>query len=519
MSTIARSLSWLEWAADFANPILVKETRQALKSRQFVVTFMLVLAISWFLFVMGVVGGGDALEYGAIGAAFFESFYWILAIAVMIVVPFSAQRSLLAERDQATYDLLSITTLTPKQIIWGKLLSALVQVLIFYSAIAPFIAFTSLLQGFDFIFVASKLVLTLLLSLFVTMAAIAGSTTVKHRQWQAFATIGGLGGIAWMSTMLLVALDSMLRNFDTSSPEEWAALAFAVILGASFFVLFQKIATAQLTFEADDRSSGIRIVCSVQFFLIWLGLFAFAWMAGPSSIDEELVMMAISFSALHLGLVGLFACSEESFLSRRVRRDLPASAFRRLIHVPFLQGGARGYLYSLLHLALFGVVSSWVTLEYVSSSDWQLNVPLGMTAYLVIYLGVTCALGRWLNRLSSDIKPGHVRVLMTILIAIGCIAPHIPLLWINQFNYSYSPIQISDPFSTLIHLADGGYYETVVLSLLGLGAIAVVILNLTPMKHGIAEVVFAESRPRATDEVAPPPPEEPAAVSEAYVPT
>ena len=58
---------------------------------------------------MGVFGGGSALEYGAVGSTFFESFYWILAIAVMIVVPFGAQRSLLAERDQATYDLLSIT--------------------------------------------------------------------------------------------------------------------------------------------------------------------------------------------------------------------------------------------------------------------------------------------------------------------------------------------------------------------------------------------------------------------------
>ena len=34
---------WLSRAGDWLNPILVKETRQALKSRQFVITFLLVL--------------------------------------------------------------------------------------------------------------------------------------------------------------------------------------------------------------------------------------------------------------------------------------------------------------------------------------------------------------------------------------------------------------------------------------------------------------------------------------------
>ncbi|MGE4004134.1 MAG: hypothetical protein AB7I48_28460, partial [Planctomycetaceae bacterium] len=62
MSTLERSIHLLEWVGDRANPILVKETRQSLKSRQFVVTFMLLLAASWFLFTMGLLLGGDAIE-------------------------------------------------------------------------------------------------------------------------------------------------------------------------------------------------------------------------------------------------------------------------------------------------------------------------------------------------------------------------------------------------------------------------------------------------------------------------
>jgi len=40
-------VAWLEAIADRANPILVKETRQALKSRQFVLTFLVVLIACW----------------------------------------------------------------------------------------------------------------------------------------------------------------------------------------------------------------------------------------------------------------------------------------------------------------------------------------------------------------------------------------------------------------------------------------------------------------------------------------
>jgi ABC-type Na+ efflux pump permease subunit len=59
---------------------------------------------------------------------------------VLVLIPFGCYRSLLAEREQTTFELLSITSLSPRQVIWGKLLSAGLQMFIFYSAIAPFVA-------------------------------------------------------------------------------------------------------------------------------------------------------------------------------------------------------------------------------------------------------------------------------------------------------------------------------------------------------------------------------------------
>ncbi|MGE3778068.1 MAG: hypothetical protein AB7F89_12845, partial [Pirellulaceae bacterium] len=44
----------LERASEWLNPILVKEARQALKSRQFVVTFSLLLICGWGWSLLGV---------------------------------------------------------------------------------------------------------------------------------------------------------------------------------------------------------------------------------------------------------------------------------------------------------------------------------------------------------------------------------------------------------------------------------------------------------------------------------
>ena len=61
----------LERIGDRINPILVKETRQALKSRQFSITFMLLLGASLLVSFAGVAIGGPDLGYRSAGGDFF----------------------------------------------------------------------------------------------------------------------------------------------------------------------------------------------------------------------------------------------------------------------------------------------------------------------------------------------------------------------------------------------------------------------------------------------------------------
>lgn len=500
MSTIERSIAVLEQVGDHANPILVKETRQSLKSRQFVVTFMLLLAASWFIFTMGIMLGGDAIEFGAIGNEFFWFFYVILAFAVLVLVPFGAYRSLLAEKDQATYDLLSITTLSPRQIVWGKLSSALVQVLIFYSAIAPFIAFTSLLQGFDFVMVGFMLVITLFLAMLSSMIAIASSAMTKQRQFQALTSLLMLGMLIIQTMFLLSIVGSFVSRFSLLDAEAWWTLGFFLVIAASYFLLFQKVATAHLTFESDDRTSGIRKVFSGQFFLLWIGIFAMTWLAPLTfSLNDDILIPAIVLSFVHWGLVGLFAVTEDPFLSRRIRRNLPDSSLRRLFVAPFLQGGHRGYVYVLIHVAILTGISV-ALVPGLGGATWSLDVPVAMACYLVIVLGVSCALARWFLGLSSDIRAGHIRVLTLIILAIGCMLPYAPLLWTPAYQFNFNITMILNPFATLVHLADDGSHAAAVIPVLCIGAVLAMLVNLRAMRAGIAEIVFAEVKPRAMND-------------------
>ncbi|HYO25582.1 MAG TPA: ABC transporter permease, partial [Lacipirellulaceae bacterium] len=73
--------------ADRANPILVKETRQALKSRHFVITFLVVLAACWLVSFGGVAMIGAQIYYGAYGREMLVAYYAILAFPLALIVP------------------------------------------------------------------------------------------------------------------------------------------------------------------------------------------------------------------------------------------------------------------------------------------------------------------------------------------------------------------------------------------------------------------------------------------------
>jgi hypothetical protein len=484
----------MEQAGDWLNPILVKETRQALKSRQFIVTFLLMLIGAWMISVFGTLTAGDSLEFGSAGRGFFILYFDVLALAIFAVIPYTAYRSLLNERDQTTLELLSITTLTPRQLVLGKLSSAMVQVFIYYSAIAPFIAFTSLLQGFDLAQVSFILTASLLVTLCLTMLALMLAAVPQNRHAQGGMTLMVFGGMVWLILMVLFGLPVMLMEpiaFD--EPGFWYLVGCAVVFGLSFFYLFQQIATAQLTFESDNRSTGIRLACSLQFVLFWAAVFVVhVWVApGGFGIRPDEVAAMAAVCGAHCCIVGFFTATEADFVSRRVRRGYPRSVLR-LLAIPFLPGGHRGFLYLLLHLgALAFIVLGVLGLRTGSAfdvNDWVLT----MVFYIVAYLGIGSAFGRWLRRFSPEVRPMHTRVITLIMFSLGVIVPVLPSAFgMRKYQEAFDTLKVTNPFSTLSGLSHSGDWtpRSGTFTVVSIAAALAVLLNLKAMFVGAAEVL------------------------------
>lgn len=500
MSTVENSLKWLEKAGDHLNAILVKETRQSLKSRQFVATFLLLVFASWVISVFGVAMMGDSINYGSSAQNLFMPYYVVLMIAVTVIVPYGAFRSMLGEKDQNTFDSLRITSLSPWQIVWGKLLSAIVQDFIYYSAIAPFIAFTSLLEGFELPGVAFLLLCGFLISVSFSIMALMVSTFARQRHWQGILSIMLLIGLL---SMLGSTTSSLLALFSNSSslqdPDFWIGFAIIVFLGLLYNWLFLQITSSQLTFESGNKSTGIRLITTLQFLVmngIVLGMSFFY----SSGFDDDLFYVISTLVYIQLIAVGLVAATEEDFLSRRIRKSLPQRRITRMLLAPFLPGGSRGMAFLIMNLGLcFGlqVLTVVITMGYSSRSYGAMedSLPLftGMALYILIYFGFASAFGRVGNRFIDNLRPNHVRVITLLVFAIGCIIPMMTKALEFLSWRRYSLFELINPFATLYEIADSGEYTEVVLIILGVGALAAVLVNLKAMILNLYEVVELES--------------------------
>ena len=132
---------------DQLNPIVVKELRQAVKSRMVVGILGLFLGLQLLLLGFYLLSGemrsqSQVIDWSA-GYEVFRIQQGILLFTIMIAVPAYACIRLANERTDQNVDLMFISTLRPASIVWGKFFAAVVLGLLVFSACAPFTQATS----------------------------------------------------------------------------------------------------------------------------------------------------------------------------------------------------------------------------------------------------------------------------------------------------------------------------------------------------------------------------------------
>jgi ABC-type transport system involved in multi-copper enzyme maturation permease subunit len=508
----------LRWGGDRLNPILVKETRQAMKSKQFVITFALLLVFSWGWTILGVAIAGPIIRFSAQGPDLFAVYYVFLALPLLVIVPFGAFRSLAVEQEDRTYDLLAITTLNPRQIVAGKLGSAGLQMLVYLSAVTPCLAFTYLLRGIDFPTILFVIAYTVLISLGFAMVALLAGTLTSERVWQVVLSVILVGGLLlalWGVCDLTMELlwDTGQVPFD--EPEFWQVCGGLLTAYVTTFALIFYAAAARITFPADNRSTRLRIVMLLQH-VLFIGWMAWVWI-GPAEGFSEIFYVLLSLMALYWYAMGALMTGESPELSMRVRRALPQSFLGRMFLTWFNPGPATGYVFAAATLGsgvmvvmagvLVALIFSPTRLANFRESTATQIAAFGALAlsYVVIYLGLGLLLVRLFRRFVQVgvLLAGLLNVLILVLAIFVPLVIH--LLIPDLRGEDWTLLQTPNPFWTLVYLIDRSSLPTeapVLLVVVPAAALVVFGLNVPGVVREVRRVRIEKPRRVAEEDAA-----------------
>lgn len=385
-------MRFLSWVGDRLNPILVKETRQSLKSKQFTLWFVLLLLACWVATIGAIAIIGPSIYYVSAGSLMLYVYYVILALPLVVVVPFSAYRSLSSEHEENTRDLLEVSTLTPRQVINGKLGSAALQMAIYLSALAPCIAFTYLLRGVNLATIALLLAYAVFAALGLSMIGLLMAAVTRKKYSQVVMSVALAGVLFGVFSWLLTAAAEVL-SLDPSELRSdwfwWMHLGVLSLFLTTFAVVYTS-AVSLTTFTSANRSTPVRIALFVQ-----QAVFV-AWVVGLHHAQEpptEWLFVTFSVAAVYWFIAGAMMTSEDPTLSHRVRRSLPQSLLGRAAGSWFNPGGGSGYVFASANLLTLAVLVIGYALQQGGGGGTMIAKAAGLlTAYVVLYLG----LGRFL---------------------------------------------------------------------------------------------------------------------------
>lgn len=276
--------------SDCLSPVLVKESRQGLRSRAFVLVFVVIqpLMILFLLFSM------VNREMGNHNDGTETLFWGTLFVAISIIMPLRGLTSITEEVKAKSFELLKITHLSAFRIIAGKWTALYTQILLLTVAIIPYIAVRYFLGGVDLVGNIAAMVVMLLMAAAVLAVAllISSFTSMLLRVLALVAIVPFLFS---MTSVPFMIIHEGLASMGPTTTLEWLSLLAGTVVAV---LLVLRITASRIAAVDDSQTAAKRV--------LWLVAIALAGAVSLFVINDNAALVYIMLGLTPLMILEAF---------------------------------------------------------------------------------------------------------------------------------------------------------------------------------------------------------------------
>ncbi|MGF1485195.1 MAG: ABC transporter permease [Opitutales bacterium] len=243
---------------DWLSPILVKELRQALRSRVFI-TLFLVLQVALVYFVMQ-----NSTAESFAGSNTYTALFWTLVgLVLLIFVPVMSVNAVASEFGGSRLELLTLSRLSARGIVRGKWLASFGQALLLAITLFPYLIIRYYIGSVDLVRELQILALMLLACGMLTAGALVLST-IRGRILRTVAVVFVL--VPSLLGLLGGAIDASQSSVSLTDDTGGflPLLAICVFYAVTGILLLWEIAASQFAPAAENHETTKRLLCTAM---------------------------------------------------------------------------------------------------------------------------------------------------------------------------------------------------------------------------------------------------------------
>jgi hypothetical protein len=256
MNLIASYFAQGKTADDLLSPILVKELRQGMRARVFVISFLL-LQVFLVVLVLGNVAAQD--DRSTLDVQ--DHFFWVIVgFALLVLMPLRGLVTVSQEIKNRTMETIMLTRLTAWRVVFGKWSALFAQSLLIVSAVLPYVVLRYFVGGDDVVSDFEWILLMLWLSGILIAASIA---------------VSALGNVVVRIIILvgiIITTTSGAGDFSTtglSGYPPWEVIASLVIYGFFIPALLFELTASGIAPHSENHAIRRRLLALAFFGASW----------------------------------------------------------------------------------------------------------------------------------------------------------------------------------------------------------------------------------------------------------